>query len=73
MLKTLVILIQVVFAGLLIAAILLQSRGTGLGSIWGGSGETYRSKRGAERILFMATIAFAALFLLASIANTLIK
>lgn len=73
MLKTLVILIQVVFAGLLIAAILLQSRGTGLGSIWGGSGETYRSKRGVERILFMATIAFAALFLLASIANTLIK
>jgi len=73
MLKTLVILIQVIFAGLLIAAILLQSRGTGLGSIWGGSGETYRSKRGAERILFMATIAFAALFLLASIANTLIK
>lgn len=73
MLKTLVILIQVIFAGLLITAILLQSRGTGLGSIWGGSGETYRSKRGAERILFMATIAFAALFLLASIANTLIK
>lgn len=57
---------------MLIAAIVIQSRGTGLGSAWGGTGEFYRSKRGVERILFIATIVLATLFFFASIANILI-
>lgn len=53
---------QIIFAALLIAAILIQQRGTGLGSTFGGEGQVYRSKRGAERLLFMATIALSILF-----------
>lgn len=53
---------QLVIAGLLVGAILLQERGTGLGSTFGGEGGLYRSKRGIERMLFTATIVLSALF-----------
>lgn len=53
---------QIIFAAMLIAAILIQQRGTGLGSTFGGEGQVYRSKRGAERLLFMATIVLSILF-----------
>lgn len=47
----------------LIASILLQNRGTGLSAAFGGSGNVYRTKRGVERILFIATIILAIIFL----------
>jgi len=46
----------------LIGLILLQVRGSGVSSIFGGSGEVYRSRRGAEKLLHYATIVFAFLF-----------
>jgi preprotein translocase subunit SecG len=53
---------QIVITALLIAAILVQQRGTGLGSSFGGESQLYRSKRGVERILFGATILLSVLF-----------
>lgn len=47
----------------LIATILLQQRGSGLGGAFGGGGATYYKKRGAEKILFNATIVLSVLFL----------
>lgn len=71
--NSLLIFLQLVFAIGLTVAILLQSRGTGLGDIFGGGGESYRSKRGAERILFIITIGLAIGFILTSVANVFIK
>ena len=65
--NNLLILLQLIFAIGLIAAILLQTQGAGLGNIFGGGGESYRSKRGAEKILFMTTIILAIGFIFASI------
>lgn len=65
------LIIQIVVSLLLSGSILLQSRGTGLGSAWGGSGEFYRTKRGAERLLFSATIVLSVLFVSLSILSTL--
>lgn len=53
---------QLVIGLLLIGAILLQQKGTGLGSTFGAESGIYRSKRGMERILFVATIILAAFF-----------
>jgi len=53
---------QVVVSILLIVAILLQNRGAGLGSAFGGSGGVYLTKRGLEKKLFIATIVLAVLF-----------
>ena len=58
---------QVIVSLLLIGTILLQAKGTGLGSAWGGGGEFYRTKRGAERVLFVGTIVLSVLFLSLSI------
>ena len=47
---------------LLIVSILLQNRGAGLGGIFGGEGNIYRTKRGAEKVIFIATIVLAIIF-----------
>ncbi len=64
-LKTLQIIIPI----LLIVSILLQNRGTGLGSTFGGGGGVYLTKRGLEKKLFIATIVLAILFFLVSLAS----
>jgi preprotein translocase subunit SecG len=46
----------------LITAILLQSRGAGLGATFGGESSVYRSRRGIEKKLFQFTIVLAVLF-----------
>lgn len=54
---------QIVISVLLIGAILLQQKGGGLGSAFGGDGQVYRSRRGIEKALFILTIIFAILFI----------
>lgn len=55
---------QIIISLLLIAIILIQQKGSGLGSAFGGeSGNLYSTKRGVEKILFYATIVLAVAFL----------
>jgi preprotein translocase subunit SecG len=54
--------VQVGVSILLIAVILLQQKGEGLSSAFGGSGGFYRTKRGFEKTLFISTIVLATLF-----------
>lgn len=62
---------QVIIAALLVTAILLQARGTGLGAVFGGEGNIYRTKRGVEKILFFGTIILAIIFFGISFLNVL--
>lgn len=48
---------------LLIILILLQARGVGLGSTFGGEGNFYFTKRGAEKTIFILTIIVAIAFM----------
>jgi len=66
--KNILIAIEVVVAILLIGSILLQVKGTGLGSSFGGGGEFYQSKRGVEKIVLYATVALSVLFAAISLA-----
>ena len=59
---------QIVVSIALIAAILLQARGTGLSGTFGGDSAVYRSRRGIERRLWQFTIVLIALFVAFSIA-----
>ncbi|MGI6373837.1 MAG: preprotein translocase subunit SecG [Patescibacteria group bacterium] len=59
--------IQLVVATLLMVAILMQNRGSGLGGVFGGSGGVYLTKRGLEKKLFTATIVLAVIFILLSL------
>ena len=60
---------QMILAVALIASILLQQRGTGLGGAFGGEVTAYRSRRGIERTLFRLTIVLAVLFVVFSLLN----
>lgn len=62
---------QMILAIALIASILLQQRGTGLGGAFGGEVTAYRSRRGIERTLFRLTIVLAVLFVLFSLIGLL--
>jgi len=67
MLKTVLLIIQVLVSILLVAFILLQQKGSGVGGVFGGESVVYRSRRGVERILHYATIASAVLLSLISL------
>lgn len=65
-------IIQIVLAALLIIAILLQQRGAGLSGAFGGEGSVYSTRRGAEKIIFIATIIIAVLFFGVSVIRILL-
>ena len=60
---------QIIVSVALIAAILLQARGTGLSGTFGGDSAVYRSRRGIERRLWQFTIVLAVLFAVFSLAS----
>lgn len=55
--------IQIVFGVLLILAILIQQKGSGIGSTFGGESGMYRTRRGAEKLVFRSTIVLSVLFI----------
>ena len=65
---TFLLVLQIMLSIVIIGSILLQAQGTGLGSAWGGGGETYHTKRGVEKVVFYVTIAAISLFAISSIA-----
>jgi len=58
---------QLIVSVALVASILLQARGSGLGGTFGGDSTVYRSRRGIERTLLRFTIALLALFVVFSL------
>ena len=58
----------------LIASVLLQSKGVGLGGLAGGdTGGVYTQRRGIEKVMFYITIALSAVFLMLSLISVLIS
>jgi protein translocase SecG subunit len=64
--------IQIVLGVLLVVAILLQQRGTGMSSLMGGGSLEYSTKRGAEKVIFTSTIVIGTLFIVALIVGPLL-
>ncbi len=62
----------IVVSILLIITILLQQRGSGLGAAFGGEGNVYMAKRGAEKIIFWASIVLAVLFMALGVVRILL-
>lgn len=60
--KSALVISIIISSILLVLVILLQNQGSGLGTAFGGDGGFYRTKRGAERILFIFTIILAVIF-----------
>ena len=52
--------------------IAIQQRGAALGAGFGGGGEVYSTKRGAQKKIYYATIAVATIFLVLGVLNILL-
>ena len=58
----------------LIASVLLQSKGVGLGGLAGGdSGGVYTQRRGIEKVMYYITIALSVVFLMLALISVLIS
>ncbi len=58
-------IIQIIISIIIIVLVLLQERSSGLSGIFGGSdggGGAYQTRRGMEKVVFIATIVFAVIF-----------
>jgi len=58
--------IQIIISVLVVISILLQNRAEGLGKMFGGGGEVFRTKRGLEKFLYYFTIALVVLLVITS-------
>lgn len=65
--KQVISVIQIILAILLVLIIIIQQKGSGLGTAFGGDLSFYRTKRGAEKLLFYATIGISLAFIISSI------
>ncbi len=63
---------QIILSVIITVSILLQAQGSGLGTTWGGGGETYHTKRGLEKVLVYVTIGSITLFTILSVAALLL-
>lgn len=66
---TILSFLQITVATLMVVVILLQAKGSGLSTVFGGEGGFYRSKRGVEKLFVYLTIILAVLFFALSIAQ----
>jgi len=63
--NSILLISQLIISMFLILAILMQNRGEGLSGTFGGSGgEFFATRRGAEKLLFQATVVLSILFAL---------
>lgn len=67
--------VQIILSIAVIIFILLQARGAGLGSAFGGSsaGSVFKTRRGVERLIFNITIVFIILFAAVSIISMALR
>ena len=72
-LESVISIVQIFISIVLVIAILLQQRGSSLGSSFGGGGASYHTKRGFEKILFTSTVILGVLFALTTIASLVIR
>lgn len=64
---------NIILSIIITALILLQGKGAGLGSAWGGGGEFYQTRRGVEKITMRLTYLCIFLFFLLSMANFFVQ
>lgn len=72
--RTILPYVQIVLSILLIAAILLQQRGSSMGGVMGGDNfsASYHKRRGAELFLFKLSVVLAILFVASALLSIIL-
>jgi len=63
------LIIQSIVSLILVILILLQERGTALGSAFGGGGESYSTRCGIQKNIYWASIVLAVVFIALALYN----
>ncbi len=71
--RNILLILNILVSIIIVALILIQGRGAGLGSAWGGGGEMFQTRRGIEKITLRMTTVMIAVFLVISIINFFVK
>lgn len=71
-LEVVINVLLIIVSMLLIASVLLQQKGSGLGGVFGGDSAVFRTKRGAEKILFFTSWILGIVFLGLMLVNVFI-
>ena len=69
-------IIQLILAVVLIMVVLLQTKGSTMGGLFGGGGDSssvYRTRRGFEKRLFQFTIALSVTFFVVALINSILS
>lgn len=65
--KNFLIIINIILSLLIIFFILVQGRGAGIGSAWGGGGELFQTRRGIEKWTLRITVVLVIIFFVLSL------
>lgn len=69
--KDILLIINIIVAIIITVFILMQGKGGGLGSAWGGGGETFQTRRGIEKVTLRLTIIAIIIFFIISLISFL--
>lgn len=71
--KSILLIFNIILSILIVVFILIQGKGAGLGSAWGGGGELFQTRRGIEKVTLRLTVLLIAVFFILSLVNLFIK
>jgi len=71
--KNVLLVLNIILSILIVVFILIQGRGAGLGSAWGGGGELFQTRRGVEKLILWLTVILIGVFFIVSLFNLFAK
>ncbi|KKQ24642.1 MAG: Preprotein translocase, SecG subunit [Candidatus Roizmanbacteria bacterium GW2011_GWC2_37_13] len=71
--KNFLLVLNIILSAMIVVFILIQGRGAGLGSAWGGGGERFQTRRGIEKVVLMITTISIFVFFVVSLVNLFAK
>lgn len=71
--KNLFLVINIILSIIIVVFILIQGKGAGLGSAWGGGGEMFTTRRGVEKVILWLTTIAILVFFVVSLVNLFVK
>ena len=66
-------IVQIIISLALIGLTVMQSRGAGLGRMFGGDSSIYRTRRGVEKTMYNLTIILAVVFFVISLLSVILQ
>lgn len=71
--KDFLLILNILLSVAITVLILVQGKGGGLGSAWGGGGEQFQTRRGVEKLTLRLAVALIIAFFIISIINFFIR